>query len=99
MVRHIVAWNYKEELSEQERLLTGERVKESLEAICPLVEGAVSIHVELTPLSSGNRSVILSALFQNEEALSAYQAHPKHQEAGVLIRSVLVDRACADFVE
>jgi hypothetical protein len=38
-------------------------------------------------------------LFENEEALATYQAHPEHKRVSVFVGSVMQDRACIDYFE
>ncbi|MCM1161545.1 MAG: Dabb family protein [Roseburia sp.] len=97
MVHHIVCWNFKEELSEEERITAGNTIKEKLESIQSCVEGVISIQVKIGELPSSNKDVALLASFDNLEALNAYQTSPEHVEAGNYIRSVVCDRACFDY--
>lgn len=97
MVRHIVLWNFLEELSEAERAEAGAKMKALLEPIKELVPGAVEIQVVPNQLASSNRDIALISTFETVEALSAYQNHPAHVEAGKYVRSVTCDRACMDY--
>ncbi|MBD5542822.1 MAG: Dabb family protein [Lachnospiraceae bacterium] len=97
MVHHIVCWNFKEELSEEERMIAGKNIKEKLESIRNCVEGVISIQVQINELPSSNKDVALISSFETLEALNAYQISPEHVEAGTYIRSVVCDRACFDY--
>ena len=97
MVHHIVCWNFKEELSKEERIIAGKKIKEKLESIQNCVEGVVSIQVNINELPSSNRDVALISSFESVEALNAYQISPEHVEAGKCIKSVVCDRACFDY--
>lgn len=97
MVRHIVFWNFLEELSEAEREEAGAKMKALLEPIKELVPGAVEIQVVQNQLASSNRDIALISTFETVEALSAYQNHPAHVEAGKYVGSVTCDRTCMDY--
>lgn len=99
MVQHIVMWNFVDSLSQEEKEAAGRKMKELLEPIGALVEGAVQIRVIVNELDSSNRDVALISQFETVEALQAYQVHPAHVEAGKFVRSVTCNRSCMDFVE
>lgn len=97
MVHHIVCWNFKEELTEEERILAGNTIKEKLESIKDCVEGVISIQVKINELPSSNKDIALISGFETLEALNAYQVSPEHVEAGKYIKSVVCDRVCFDY--
>lgn len=97
MVKHIVLWNFAEELSNEEKKEAGLKMASLLEPIKELVPGAVEIQVVPNQLSSSNRDIALISTFETVEALSAYQNHPAHVEAGKYVRSVTCNRACIDY--
>ncbi len=98
MVKHIVLWNFNPEMPAEEKKAAGAKMKELLEPIKELVDGAVEIRVITDGLESSNREIALIGTYENEEALKAYQGHPAHVEAGKFVRSVTCDRACMDYV-
>ena len=97
MVKHIIIWNFKEELSKEERKSAAERVKTSLEALLGQIDGLTEIKVYTNPLESSNGDLILDSTFTDEAALKGYQVHPKHVEAATFVRSVVGERKCMDF--
>ncbi len=97
MVKHIVLWNLIPELSENERKEAALKVKDLLEPIKDLVEGALEMQVIFNEFDSSNRDIALISTFDTVEALQSYQSHPAHVEAGKYIRSVTCDRACMDY--
>lgn len=98
MVHHIVLWNLKEELNQEERRQAAEAIKEKLEAVKDKVEGVVSLKVVIDGLSSSNKDIGLISAFESEEALNAYQTHPAHVEAAGYVKSVTFGRTCLDFL-
>ena len=99
MVRHIVLWSYKKELTDEQRREAGSRIRELLEAVAPLVPGTRSLRVVTEGLPSGSRDVALLSEFESREALEAYQVHPAHLKAKEYVGSVTCGRACMDFRE
>lgn len=97
MVYHIVLWNFKAELSDEDRKTAGAVIREKLEAVKEKVDGVLSLEVVTDALASSNKDIGLIAQFESEEALNAYQTHPAHVEAGAYIRTVTCDRTCLDY--
>lgn len=97
MVKHIVLWNFVEELDEAGRKEAAEKMASLLEPIAELVPGAVELKVVYNELPSSNRDVALISAFETVEALNAYQVHPAHVAAGKYVRSVTCNRACMDY--
>lgn len=97
MVKHIVMWNFLDTMTEEQKKEAVEKMKQLLEPIKELVPGAVDIQVIGNEISSSNRDVALISTFETMEALSTYQTHPAHVEAGKYVRSVTCDRACMDY--
>lgn len=99
MVQHIVLWNLKEDLSEQEKKEAALEIKRRLEAVADTVEGVVSLEVVIGAMESSNKDIALISRFETEEALKAYQVSPAHVEAGGYIRTVTSGRSCFDYEE
>ena len=97
MVNHIVLWNFKEDLTEQERKEAAERIKRELESVKEQVSGVVSLDVITAPLASSNKEIGLISVFESEAALQSYQVHPAHVAAGGFIKSVTENRTCLDY--
>lgn len=97
MVRHIVAWSFREEFSQEQNKSNAERVKTELEALRDIIQGVIELKVYTSVL--GGRDVVLTSLFESESALEEYQQHPAHKQAGAFIGSVLKDRVCVDYIE
>lgn len=97
MVKHIVLWNFKEELSASERSAAAKRIKEELEAIKPLMEGIDELQVICNEMDSSNRDIALISTFSSKDALAQYQIHPAHVQAGSFIKSVTENRTCMDY--
>lgn len=98
MIRHIVTWNFKEELTEEEKAVSKEKIKRELEGLKQLISEIVDIEVVIEPLASSTADVMLDSLFENEEHLNTYQQHPEHKRVGAYIKDVMTNRNCMDYV-
>lgn len=97
MVHHIVLWNLKAELSEQEKKEAAERIKRELEGVKEQVSGVISLRVVTSPITSSNKDIGLISVFESNEALQNYQVHPAHVTAAKYVGSVTEGRVCLDY--
>jgi hypothetical protein len=98
MVKHIILWKLKEELSPAEKESVKAGIKEGLEGLMGKVPGLVSIHVLTNGLASSNTDVMLDSTFESEAALNAYSVHPAHVAvADSKVRPYTAVRSCLDF--
>ena len=96
MVRHIVSWNFKPELTPQQRQAIGQEVVEKLTALKGKVPVLKSIRVFCPPMDSSSDLVLYSEVEQ-ESDLPLYQNHLEHQAILPLIRDNFCDRRCCDI--
>ena len=96
MVRHIVMWDYKDGFTGDKNKENAERVKHELESLANL-NGIIEFNVFINEMISSSKDVILNSLFENEEALAAYQIHPEHQRVSEFVGTVFQNRACFDY--
>ncbi len=99
MVHHIVLWNFKSELSAEQRKEAGETIKKNLIAVKNQAKGVVTLDVLINELDSSNKEIALISAFETVEDLNAYQIHPEHIKAASFIKTVTCDRACFDYSE
>lgn len=97
MVHHIVLWNFRSELTDEEKKEAGLTIQRNLMDLKELVSGIVELEVKLNEIASSNKDIALISTFESIEALEAYQEHPVHAEAAKYIKGVTCDRACFDF--
>ena len=97
MVKHIVLWNFNEDMNPEEQREAGMKMKSLLEPIKEKVPGALDIQVVTQKLDTSNRDIALISTFETVEALQAYQIHPDHVAAGGYVRSVTCNRSCMDY--
>ncbi len=99
MIRHIVAWNFKDGFSEEENRANAQKVKEELEGLKQYIGGIIELEVIINTLPTGNRDVVLCSLYESEEALKAYQIHPEHVRVSAFVGTVMQNRICVDYRE
>ena len=98
MVKHIILWQLKDELSEEEKQTVKAGIKEGLEGLAGKVPGLIEVHVQTQGLASSNADVMLDTTFEDADALAAYAKNPKHVAvADTKVRPFTANRACMDF--
>lgn len=98
MVRHVILWQLKDEISGSEKENVKKGIKEGLEGLKGKIEGLVEIKVNENPLPSSNADVMLDSLFESADALKNYSTHPAHVEvANGKVRPYTKARTCMDF--
>lgn len=98
MVKHIILWQLKDELSAQEKINIKKDIKANLEALKGKIEGLIEIKVQTECLPSSNVDLMLDSSFESEDALKAYAIHPEHVfVADTFVRPYTKTRSCIDF--
>jgi len=98
MVKHVILWNLKDELSAEEKLSVKAGIKEGLEGLAGQIEGLIEIKVNTECLPSGNADVMLDSTFTDEAALKGYATHPAHVAvADTKVRPFTKTRSCMDY--
>lgn len=98
MVKHVILWTLKAELSAEEKKTVKAGVKEGLEGLKGQIPGLVDIKVVTEGLASSNADMMLDSTFESEEALKGYAVHPAHVAVAVgKVRPYTASRACLDF--
>ena len=78
MVKHVILWQLKDELSDSEKAEVKAGIKTGLESLKGKIPGLIEIKVKINPLASSNADVMLDAVLESEEALKGYAVHPEH---------------------
>ena len=98
MVKHIILWQLKDELSEEQKKEVKAGIKAGLEGLAGQIPGLIEIHVETQGLASSNADVMLDSSFEDEESLKGYAVHPAHVAvADGAVRPYTKTRVCLDF--
>lgn len=100
MVKHIILWKLKEELSAEEKENVKAGIKAGLEGLLGVIPGMTAIQVNYPGLGSSNADVMLDSTFESAEALKNYSVHPAHVDvANTKVRPFTQTRLCLDFEE
>ncbi|MBQ3544264.1 MAG: Dabb family protein [Lachnospiraceae bacterium] len=98
MIKHVILWKIKEEISLEEKEQIKEGIKLGLEGLIDKVPGIVEIKVNTKGLPSSNADVMLDSTFESEEALKNYATHPEHVKvADNNVRPYMEVRMCMDY--
>lgn len=98
MVKHIILWQLKDELSEEEKKNVMAGIKEGLEGLKGVIPGLIEIHVQTEKLVSSNADVMLDSTLESEDALKGYAVHPAHVNvADTKVRPFTKSRVCIDY--
>lgn len=98
MVKHIILWQLKDELTAEEKMEVKKGIKEGLEGLAGKIPGLTEIKVQTEGLASSNAEVMLDSTFVDEAALKGYATHPEHVAvADGKVRPYTKTRMCLDF--
>ena len=99
MIRHIVSWNFNEEVSNEKKKIIALELKQKFADLENMIDGLSYIDLEINLLPSSNKDIALNTLFTDIESLNNYQDHPAHKAIGEFFKPYLSNRVCIDFVE
>lgn len=98
MVKHLILWKLKDELTTEEKKKIKEEIKAGLEGLQGKIPGLVEIKVQIEGLASSNADLMLDSTFTDEESLKGYSVHPDHVEvADTKVRPYTQIRLCLDY--
>ena len=98
MVKHVILWQLKDELTVEEKATIKKEMKKSLEALVGKIPGLVELKIQTECLASSNAEVMLDSTFEDEAALKVYATHPEHVAvADGKVRPYTKARFCMDY--
>ena len=98
MVKHIILWQLRDELSPAEKAAAKAAIKAGLEGLDGVVPGLLSIQVHTEGLTSSTADLMLDSAFESADALKGYSVHPAHVAvADGCVRPNVKTRLCLDF--
>ncbi|MBR1817090.1 MAG: Dabb family protein [Lachnospiraceae bacterium] len=98
MVKHIILWQLKDELSEEEKISVKKEIKDGLEGLKGKISGLIDIKVNIDGLESSNADLMLDSSFEDENSLKGYAVHPEHVAvADGKVRPFTKARVCMDY--
>ncbi len=78
MVRHVILWKLKDELTHGEKEAVKEDIRAGLEGLKGRIPGLLKIKVYTEGLPGSNMDLMLDSVFADEESLKGYAVHPEH---------------------
>lgn len=99
MVKHIILWKLRSELSAEEKREKALAIKQGLEGLKGQVPGLMEIHVQIDGrLDTSNADIMLDSTLESFDALKGYAVHPAHVAvADGVVRPNTELRTCLDF--
>lgn len=98
MVKHVILWQLKDELSASEKDNVKKGIKEGLEGLSGKIPGLKEIKVNINGLKTSNADLMLDSLFDDFESLKGYSVHSDHVAvANGKVRPYTKNRVCLDF--
>ena len=97
MVRHIVSWNYKEDISAEKKMELNAQLTAAFLALKDKIPGVNYIEVGAPPLKSSTKELCLYVEMEDEAVLPLYANHSDHLAVVDIIKANCKDRCCLDF--
>ena len=98
MVKHVILWKLKEELTDTEKEEVKKGIKEGLEGLAGKIPGMVEVKVNINGLPTSTVDVMLDTTFTDADALKAYSTNPLHVAvADGKVRQYTAVRSCLDY--
>ena len=99
MVKHIILWKLRSELSDAEKREKALAIKQGLEGLKGQVPGLIDIHVQIDGrLETSNADIMLDSTLESFDALKGYAVHPAHLAvANGVVRPNTELRTCLDY--
>ena len=98
MVKHVIIWTLKDDISEEEKVQVKKNIKAGLEGLKGKIPGMIDIRVYIDGLESSNADLMLDTSFEDEASLKGYAVHPAHVEVATnIVRPFTKIRSCFDY--
>ena len=97
MVKHIVLFKLKDNVSESEKLVVMNKFKAAIEALPAKISVIRKIEVGLNINPDETWNIALDSEFDTLEDVKFYATHPDHVAAGKILAETKESRACVDY--
>lgn len=98
MVRHIVMWNFKDEIPDDKKPFLKEEMEKGLKSLVGKVPGLLSVEFVKNPIKSSTHDIALVTTLNTPEDVAVYANHPEHVfVANTFVRPYVKDRVCLDY--
>lgn len=99
MLRHVILWQLKDELTEQEKQKVKQEIKDGLENLNGRIAGLDRLEVHVNGLPTSTADLMLDVRVA-ESSFSNYSAHPEHKKVALeKIRPYVKCKMVLDYVE
>ena len=79
MIKHIILWRLRADLSAAQKQEAASAIKRGLEGLKGQISGLLDIHVQIDGrLETSNADIMLDATLDSFDSLKAYAVHPAH---------------------
>lgn len=96
MVKHMIIWKMKEDLSDPAAAKLA--IKEALEGLVGVIPGLLEMHILTEGFDCSAGDIMMDSTLESKEALDAYQIHPAHQAvAGNIVCPAVCQRLSFDY--
>lgn len=97
MIRHVVMWSIKDEITGEEKMQAVLKMKEMIEALKPVIKEIIECEVGINANPNEKFDISINTVFENFETLKIYNDHPAHQEVVKYVRSIVNQRCAIDY--
>lgn len=98
MVYHIVMWNFKDEVKDEDKDQLKSEMAANLKGLVGKVPGLLTAEFVEHPIPSSTHAMALITTFSKAEDIKAYATHPEHVKvADTYVRPYTKERACLDY--
>ncbi len=98
MVHHIVMWNFKPEIKEEDRPVLKAAMASHLKGLVGQVPGLLTAEFVEAPLASSTHDIALVTTLEKASDIAVYASHPAHvRVADTYVRPYVQDRCCLDY--
>ncbi|WP_071145127.1 Dabb family protein [Bacteroides ihuae] len=97
MIKHIVLFKLKDEISIEKKLAVMNKFKGAIEALPATIPVIRMIEVGLNVNPAESWNIALSSEFDSLDDLKVYATHPDHVAAGAILAETKESRACVDY--
>ena len=97
MVKHVVIFKLKKEVSPEERKSAMQAFKAGIEALPAAIGFIKDIEVGLNINGSEECDICLNSLFATLDDVKTYAAHPAHKAVAGALAPYIAARSCVDY--
>jgi len=97
MVRHIVMFRFRDDVSETVRKNAREAFKSGIEALPQTITSIKKIGVGFNINPCEKWDICLDSTFSDLDEVRSYNAHPAHKAVATALMQHIGERACVDF--